>query len=198
MPLPSTVMQLLAIDLVTDTLPALALSREPAEPGLMQRPPRARGEGVIRGSLLRRAWGLVGIVSAALVMAGFFVVLVRGGWSFHDATEPGTALHETYVQATTVAWLGIVACQVGTVIAARTQIASLRSIGFFSNPRLIWAIGAEIVLTFAIIYVPFLQDLFDTGSLSLGQVALVVPFPFVVWGVDELRRWRDRRSGVVA
>ncbi len=193
-PLPITVMQLLAIDLVTDTLPALALSREPGEPGLMQRPPRGRGEGVIRGSLLWRAWGLVGIVSAALVLVGFFVVLVHGGWSFHDPTGVGSPLHGVYVQATTVAWLGIVACQVGTAIAARTQLASLRSIGFFSNPLLLWAIGAELTLTAAIIYVPVLQRVFDTAPLPLWQVALVLPFPFIVWGVDEARRWHARRT----
>lgn len=54
-PLPLTVMQLLAIDLITDTLPALALSREPAEPGAMTQPPRPTSEGVIRGSLLARS-----------------------------------------------------------------------------------------------------------------------------------------------
>jgi magnesium-transporting ATPase (P-type) len=193
-PLPITVMQLLAIDLVTDTLPALALSREPGEPGLMQRIPRARGEGVIRGSLLWRAWGLVGVVSAALVLLGFFVVLLNGGWAFHDATGAGSHLHGVYVQATTVAWLGIVACQVGTAMAARTQLASLRSVGFFSNPLLLWAIGAELLMTAAIIYVPVLQRVFDTAALPLWQVALVVPFPFVVWGVDEARRWRVRRT----
>jgi magnesium-transporting ATPase (P-type) len=55
-PLPLTVMEILAIDLGTDTLPALALSREPAEPGLMDRPPRRRGQGVINGRMLARAW----------------------------------------------------------------------------------------------------------------------------------------------
>jgi calcium-translocating P-type ATPase len=193
-PLPITVMQLLAIDLVTDTLPALALSREPAEPGLMQRPPRPSSEGVIRGALLWRAWGLVGVVSAVLVLAGFFAVLVEGGWTLHASVGIASPLHHVYVQATTVAWLGIVACQVGTAIAARTQVASLRSIGFFSNPLLLWAIGAELLFTAAIVYAPFLQPVFDTAALSWWQVALVLPFPFIVWGVDELRRWRARAA----
>jgi magnesium-transporting ATPase (P-type) len=86
-PLPLTVMELLAIDLGTDTLPALALSREPAEPGLMDRPPRPRTQGVISGGMLARAWG----------------------------------------------FLGIVACQIGTAFAVRTDHASLRSVGFFTN-----------------------------------------------------------------
>ena len=66
-PLPLTVMQILAIDLGTDTLPALALSREPAEPGLMDRPPRRRTQGVISGAMLARAWGFLGLISAALI-----------------------------------------------------------------------------------------------------------------------------------
>jgi magnesium-transporting ATPase (P-type) len=74
-PLPITVLQILAIDLGTEILPALALSREPAEPGTMQRPPRPQSEGVIRSAMLGRAWGTMGVVSAALVLGGFFLVL---------------------------------------------------------------------------------------------------------------------------
>ena len=59
-PLPLTVLQILAIDLGTETLPALALGREPAEPGLMQRPPRPRSEGVIRTGDARARLALPG------------------------------------------------------------------------------------------------------------------------------------------
>ena len=64
-PLPLTVMQILAIDLGTEILPALALGREQAEPGLMDRPPRSRKEGVIRRAMLYRAWIFVGGIEAA-------------------------------------------------------------------------------------------------------------------------------------
>src|SRR5664280_1792026 len=142
-PLPLTVMQLLAIDLGTDTLPALALSRERAEPGIMARPPRPRGEGLIRPALLARAWGFLGVISAILVLTGFFVVLHGGGWHLHAATGPGSPLHRLYQQATTVAWLGIVACQVGAAFAARTERASLRSVGLTTNPLLLGGIAVE-------------------------------------------------------
>jgi hypothetical protein len=79
-PLPLTVMQILAIDLGTDTLPALALSREPAESGLMDRPPRPRRQGVISAGMLARAWRFLGVISATLVMAGFFLTLRHAGW----------------------------------------------------------------------------------------------------------------------
>jgi calcium-translocating P-type ATPase len=192
-PLPLTVMQILAIDLGTDTLPALALSREPAEPGLMDRPPRARRQGVISGGMLARAWGFLGVISAALVMAGFLATLLRAGWHPGAPVDAGSPLHHAYRQATTVTWLGIVACQVGTAFAVRTEHASLRSVGVFTNRPLLGAIGIALVFAAVVIYLPPLHGLFGTEALSLSQVAMVAPFPFIVWGADEIRRWVRRR-----
>ena len=133
-PLPLTVMQILAIDLGTDILPALALGREPAEPGLMDRPPRRPGESVITRAMLARAWGFLGVISA---------MLVDGRLLPHAAScrlAPGPR-HRPWQRAAPRlpaghhrAWLGIVACQIGTAFAARTDRASLRSVGLFSNP----------------------------------------------------------------
>jgi len=198
-PLPLTVMQILAIDLGTDTLPALALSREPAEPGLMDRPPRDRKQGVISGGMLARAWGFLGVISAVLVLAGFLFTLWRAGWHPGAPTGVGSPLHDAYRQATTVSWLGIVACQVGTAFAARTQHASLRSIGLGTNRPLLGAIGIALAFAAVVIYLPPLHSLFGTEALSPGELATVAPFPFVVWGADEVRRWLIRhhatRSG---
>jgi magnesium-transporting ATPase (P-type) len=132
-PLPLTVAQILAVDLGTETLPALALGREPVENGVMDQRPRPRTEGVIRRQMLMRAWLLVGGVSAALVMAGFFYVLLRAGWSPGDPTGEGEPLHQAYLEATTMTFLGIVACQVGTALAARTERRSLREVGVWTN-----------------------------------------------------------------
>ncbi|MFJ1708403.1 cation-translocating P-type ATPase [Kitasatospora sp. NPDC088346] len=192
-PLPLTVMQILAIDLGTDTLPALALGREKAEPGLMDRPPRPRDERVIQGSMLARAWGFLGLISAVLIMGGYFLTLTSGGWRPGDPTGAGTAMHLTYQQATTVAWLGIVTCQIGTAFAARTERASLRSIGVLSNPQLLVGIAFSLAVAAAIVYVPALHRLFGTAALTPAQLAIVAPFPFVVWGADELRRALVRR-----
>ena len=192
-PLPLTVLQLLAVDVGTETLPALALGQEAAEPGIMERPPRRRSEGLIRRSLLVRAWLFLGLISAALEMAAFFYVLLRAGWSPSDPTGEGSPLHHGYQQATTMTFLSMVACQVGTAFAARTERASLRSIGVFSNRLLIWGIGFELALAAALIYVPVFQDLLGTAALPWHYLAIVVPFPFIVWGADELRRWRVRR-----
>jgi magnesium-transporting ATPase (P-type) len=192
-PLPLTVMEILAIDLGTDTLPALALSREPAEPGLMDRPPRRRTEGVISGRMLLRAWGFLGLISAALVMGGYFLTLSRAGWHPGAVTGPGSALSQAYHQATTVAWLGIVACQIGTAFAVRTEHASLWSVGVFSNWFLLGGIAFSLGFAALLIYVPPLHAIFGTAALGPAQLATVAPFPFVVWGADELRRLLVRR-----
>ena len=79
-PLPLTVMLILAFDVGTETLPSLALGRDPIEPGSMDRPPRPRSEGVIQGPMLVRAWLFLGVMVSALSLAGFFYVLNRAGW----------------------------------------------------------------------------------------------------------------------
>nr|WP_238345549.1 cation-transporting P-type ATPase [Actinopolymorpha cephalotaxi] len=192
-PLPLTVLQLLAFDVGTETLPALALGREPAEPGLMNRPPRRRSEGVIRPGMLVRAWLFLGVISSVLSMAGFFYVLLSAGWHPGDPTGPGAPLHHVYQQATTMTFLGMIAGQVGTAFAARTDRASLRSVGVFSNPLLLWGIGFELALAALLIYTPPFQDLLGTAALTPDMIAFVLPFPFIVWGADEIRRWLVRR-----
>jgi magnesium-transporting ATPase (P-type) len=115
-------------------------------------------------------------------------VLRAGGWHPGVATGAGTALHHVYQQAITVAWLGIVACQIGTAIAVRTDRASLRAIGFFSNPPLLAGVAVEVAFAFVLIYAPVMHTLLGTAALSPQQLAIVAPFPFIVWGADELRR----------
>ncbi|MGW4093522.1 cation-translocating P-type ATPase [Nocardia sp. NPDC004750] len=192
-PLPLTVMQLLAFDVGTETLPALALGREAAEPGLMRKPPRRRGESVIRTPMLLRAWLFLGVIAAILAMTGFFFVLLHGGWHPGDPTAPGTPLHHAYQQATTMTFFGMVAGQIGTAFAARTDRASLHSIGVLSNRLLLWGIVFELALAAMIIYVPVMQRLLGTAALTPAMLAFTLPYPFIVWGADEIRRWLVRR-----
>ncbi|HEU4702164.1 MAG TPA: HAD-IC family P-type ATPase, partial [Conexibacter sp.] len=193
-PLPLTALQILAIDLGTETLPALALGRDPPEPGTMRRPPRPRHEGVITGAMLWRAWGFLGLISAALVLGGFFAVLLAAGWSLGDDVAAGSSLHDAWLQATTITFAGIVSCQLGTAFAARTERASLFSVGVLRNRLLLWGIAFELLFTAAVVYVPFMQDVFGTAALAPWMVALIAPFGLVVWGADELRRWLRRRA----
>jgi magnesium-transporting ATPase (P-type) len=188
-PLPLTVMQILAIDLGTETLPAIALGREPAERGVMQRAPRPSSERLIGGPLLVRAWLVLGATSAVLVMAAFTFVLLRAGWQPGDHVSG--ALH---ARATTASFLAIVVCQVGTAFAARCDRVSLASIGPASNPWLLGGIAFELVFAAALVWAPPLQHVFGTAPVGWEVLAFIAPFPAIVWGVDELRRAGHRRA----
>ncbi|MGV9539762.1 HAD-IC family P-type ATPase [Nocardia beijingensis] len=97
------------------------------------------------------------------------------------------------VDAGTMTFFGMVAGQIGTAFAARTDRASLRSIGVLSNRLLLWGIGFELALAAVIIYLPVLQSLLGTAALTPAMLAFTLPYPFIVWGADELRRWLLRR-----
>jgi magnesium-transporting ATPase (P-type) len=160
----------------------------------MSEPPRPRTEQVIRSSMLVRAWVILGSLSAAIALGGFFLVLRDAGWSPGDVVREGSALHHSYLQATTMTFLCIVACQLGTAFAARTDRASLRTIGIFTNPLLLVGLGFEIVFALSVTYLPPLQALFETAAPPARAMVLLLPVPFVIWGVDEVRRALRRRS----
>ncbi len=84
-------------------------------------------------------------------------------------------------------------CQVGTAMAARTDHASLRSVGLCSNTLLLWGIAFELVFTAALVYLPLANQVMGTAPLPLTTLAMVTPFPLLVWGVDELWRAGRRR-----
>jgi magnesium-transporting ATPase (P-type) len=192
-PLPLTVLQLLAFDVGSETLPSLALGRDPIEPGSMDRPPRPHSEGVIQRPMLVRAWLFLGVMVAGLSLAGFFYVMAQAGWHPGDPVGVGHPLHHAYLQATTMTFLGMIAGQIGTAFAVRTRRASLRSIGVFSNRYLLGAIVAELLLAAIFVYAPPLQSLLGTAGLPLHDLAFLLPYPVIVWGADELRRWLLRR-----
>ena len=195
-PLPLTALQILAIDLGTDTVPALALGREPAEPGTMDRAAAAAGgrdhqprDARPRLAAARRAGGAAGASAASSSCCS----PPAGRPAIRPA--PGTALHHAYLQATTMTWAGIVACQMGAAFAVRTSHASLRQVGVLSNPHLLRGVAFALAFAAAIIYVPPLQSIFKTAALPARDLLVLACFPLIVWGSDELWRWRTRRRG---
>jgi magnesium-transporting ATPase (P-type) len=166
----------------------------------MRRGPRPTNEGVIQPPMLARAWLFLGVLVAGLQMTGFFYVLTRAGWHPGAPTGEGTPLHHAYLQATTMSFVGMMAGQIGTAFAVRTRRASLRSVGVFSNRYLLAAIGGVILFAALFVYVPPLQNLLGTAALPAQDVLFLLPYPFIVWGADELRRWfmrrRDRTGSV--
>ena len=192
-PLPLTVLQLLAFDVGTETLPSLALGRDPPEPGIMQRPPRRRSEGVIQPPILIRAWLFLGLIVATLSIGGFFYVLTQAGWQPGDPTGPGSQFHHAYLQATTMTFLGMIFGQIGTAFAVRTQRASLRSVGVLSNRYLLLAVAAELAVAAVLVFAPPFQSLLGTAAPPARYLLLLLPYPLIVWSADELRKYLIRR-----
>jgi len=143
--------------------------------------------------MLLRAWLFLGLIAAALQMGAFFYVLTSAGWHPGNPVGSGRPLHHAYLQATTMTFLAMVMCQVGTAFACRTERASLRSVGILSNRLLLWGIGFALTLAAVLIYVPACQHLLATAALPPHLLLLTLPFPVIVWGADELRRMLVRR-----
>ena len=167
--------------------------------------PRAGGggaDGAAAAPALASAWSSArcccapgcssGVICAALAMAGFFYVLLKARLEPGRSDRRGHPLHHAYLEATTMTFFGMVAGQIGTAFAARTERASLRSVGVFSNPLLLWGIAFELVLAAVFIYTPPFQSCSARRPWA-RHAAFVAPFPFIVWGADELRRWLLRR-----
>jgi P-type Ca2+ transporter type 2C len=189
-PLPLTVMQILAIDLGTETLPALALGVERPEPDVMSRPPRARTTRLLDWGALGRGYGFLGGLTTAAVLAVFLLYLSRNGWAWGHR-DVGAALG---AGATTVVFGGIVLMQVGNAFACRAERTSALRLGLGSNHFLLWSIAFELVLAALIVYTPGLQSVFGTAAVNplwwLLLAALVPP----VFLAEEARKLLRRRQ----
>jgi P-type Ca2+ transporter type 2C len=194
---PLSAVQVLAIDLGSDVLPALALGTEPPEPGTMDAPPRDPREPLFSASVVRRTLFLGGI-QAIGVTAAFFWKIHTAGIPFSDFTPT----NPIYREALTMTQAGIVVSQFFNGFTVRSDQLSIRRLGILSNPRLLAAQGFGIVVMCAISYAPQLQHLFHTAPLSILDWIVLVAFGAVLLGADEVRkallRARTHRTEVPA
>jgi magnesium-transporting ATPase (P-type) len=189
-PLPLVVMQVLAIDLGTDMLPAIALGTERAEPGTMTRPPRSRGERLLDRSTLGRVFGSIGPVEGFAAMASFFAAYALAGWR---PWEPLADSGDLYLQATTMTMAGIVMAQVGAGLAWRTNLRSVFSIGLLTNRLLLVGIAVEVGMIALLSGLPWLASVFHMSPLGPWHWAFLVLWPPLVVGLEEARKARLRR-----
>jgi Ca2+-transporting ATPase len=148
LPLPLLAIQILWVNLITDSLPALALSVDPVASGVMKRKPRPRSEGMFAGlTLLDMA--LIGMATGAGTLGLFYAYLPRG----------------TDV-ARTMAFTALVVFQMWNCLSCRSEARSLFGKSLLSNKYLIAAIATSVVLQCIILYVPFLEGVFRTIPIS--------------------------------
>ncbi|MGZ8481904.1 MAG: cation-translocating P-type ATPase, partial [Candidatus Limnocylindria bacterium] len=188
-PLPLVVMQVLAIDLAANQIPAMALGSERAEPGTMSRKPRPRSEHLLDRPTFVRIAG-IGSLEGIAAMACFFFAYVLAGWRpWEHLAGSGTL----YLEATTMTMAGIIFAQVGAAMAWRTNRESIRSVGLLSNHLLLVGIAVEIALVALLAYTPGLDDVFHTSDLSGREWLFLAAWPPIVLGAEELRKAVVRR-----
>ncbi|HEU5471902.1 MAG TPA: cation-transporting P-type ATPase [Actinophytocola sp.] len=188
---PITALQILAIDLGSDVLPALALGAERPEPGVMNTPPRSPKQRLFSLSLVRRFLFLGGIQAIGST-ALFF-------WHLHTAGIPlaeFTLDNPVYREALTMTQAAIVIGQIFVGLAVRSDRHSVVRLGLLSNPAYLGAQLVGVAMICAISYVPLLRELFHTAALSLADWALVIAFGSLVLVGDEIRKALLRRKEV--
>ena len=175
LPIPLNAIQILWINLVTDGLPGLALGVEPTSPDTMKRPPHPPTESVLaRGLGTYMIWvgPLMGIVALLPELLTSF-----------------TSMHYNFEVWSTMVFSTLTLAQMGNALAIRSDRLTLMQLGIFTNPALISAVLLTFALQMAVIYVPFLQNIFDTTALSFGQLMLSLGLSAIVFVVVEFTKW---------
>lgn len=176
LPIPLLPIHILWINLVTDGLPGLALTAEPAEKGVMARPPRAPSESVFAHGMWQH------IIWVGFSMAA--VTLFTQAWAIHT----GTSHWQTMV------FTVLTLSQMGHVLAIRSERDSLFQQGIFSNLPLLGAVALTFVLQLATIYLPAAQEIFRTEALTLGELVLCLALSSVVFCCVEIEKLLARRG----
>jgi calcium-translocating P-type ATPase len=161
-PLPLTIIQILAVDLGTDIVPALGLGTERPEPDVMRRPPRRSDQRLLDRPLLLRAYGWLGPLEAAAAMAAYFIVLHGAGW---EIGAPLATTDPLYRQATTACLSTIVVMQIANVFLCRSATEPFWRLPHRTHPVILVGIVAEVVTILAIDYTPLGQALFGTAAV---------------------------------
>lgn len=175
MPLPLLPIQIFWINLMTDGLPALALSVEPAEENIMNRPPYPPTESIF-GRGMGREIILLGLLTGFICVGTGY-----GYWRVNPAAHWQTMLFTVLTFS-----------ELGIVLAVRSDRDSLFQLGFLSNKLLLGAVLLTFGLQLLVVYVPFLQEIFLTEALSLQDLGLSIVIGTAVMWVIELRKWVTR------
>lgn len=178
LPLPLIPVQILWMNLVTDGLPALALGVEPAEPDVMSRPPRDPKEGIMSREVLRKIL-IGGILLSVLTL---FVY----GWALME--------HDEISLLRTMVFFTLCTGQLFHALNSKSLRHSLFKVGIKNNPRLILACVVSFMLLLAVIYIPGLQDVFGTATLTGRQLLVSALAAVLIVPLFELVKRFERRK----
>jgi len=188
-PLALGVLQILALDIGTDTLSATALGAERPGERVMNRPPDRNR--LLDREVARRAFGVLGPAEALFTMLAFFVSFLAAGWRPGEPFPGGHVL----LQASGAAFATVVSAQTVNAWACRSATRWPGALGWFSNRLLVWGASVELVIAGAFLFVPGLASLLEQAVPSAaGWVVAVAAAPGLL-GVDAAYKAYRRRPG---
>lgn len=176
LPIPLLPIHILWINLVTDGLPGLAFTAEPAEPGIMERPPRPPNESIFAHGMWQH------IVWVGLFVGG--ICIASQAWAISRDVE--------YWQ--TIVFTVLTISQLFHSLAVRSETASLFTIGLFSNLPMLGAVVLTVMLQLAVIYMPVLNDIFYTQPLPLFDLLVCFAVSSTMLFAVEIEKWLMRRK----
>lgn len=177
LPIPLLPIHILWINLVSDGLPSIALAYEPAEASIMQRPPRKAGASIFsEGVGIHVLW--VGLLIGVVCLIIQAVSIQRG--LPHWQTMVFTTLSIS---------------QLAHVMAIRSADTYIYKHGVFRNKVLLITVVITLFLQLALVYVPFLQDIFNTSPLSMSELLICIGAAALVFHLVELEKWIRHRKG---
>ncbi|MBN2110843.1 MAG: cation-transporting P-type ATPase [Methanosarcinaceae archaeon] len=191
LPLPMNVQLILAIDLGTDILPAIALAVEKGEGDIMKRPPRSSKEKLLTPQVLLTSYGIKGPIEAAAGFVSYFAVLFGGGWEWGQQLAFSDPL---YRQAITAFFAAVIICQIANVFTSRTRRQSMFTKSVFSNRMVLVGIASELIILGFMIFHPFANRIFNTAAIPPEYLLLAVPFALLLFAADELRKYFIRHG----
>jgi calcium-translocating P-type ATPase len=189
-PLALSVLQILALDIGTDLLPALALGSEAPSKGTLKRPPERRH--LMDRALMIRVFGLLGPVEALFEMTAYTAVLLGAGWT------PGAELpaSDVLMAASGAAFTTVVLAQLANAFACRSASVPPWRLGWFTNRLLVWAVLAELGLLAVFLFLGPLATLLGHAPPSPGGLAVALAAIPAVLLADWLYKIaRHRRAG---
>lgn len=180
--MPLVAIQLLWLNLVTDSLPALALGMEPVEPGVMKQKPRDSRKSIFADGFAA-SMIFYGVLVGAITLAAYWL----GEYVLSDPNiADGTA--------NTMAFATLVFGELTRAFAVRSETRSIFSIGVFSNSAMNKAFVVSLAMQLAVLFIPFLQEIFKVQSLTGTEWIIVIALSLVPLIVSEITK-AFRRQG---
>jgi Ca2+-transporting ATPase len=181
--IPLLPIQLLWLNLITDSFPALALGQEKGEPDIMRHKPRDPKEPILNRLMVRTI-----IVQSIAIFSSVFIAF-QLGLNCYPGDQNGAS-----DGARTFAFTTLILCELIRSFSARSEHLSVFKIGIFKNGFLNKAFVLSLVLLLSVIYIPFLNPVFSTVPLNLTDWMKILPLSFIPFLAAEIDKWIRRKA----